>query len=64
MLDTFLKGFKPYLTPSNYDKFVAQLTAELTLQLEKAVFKMAFNRVTPPFHLSISLILYVLYTLL
>ncbi|XP_067931489.1 conserved oligomeric Golgi complex subunit 4-like isoform X2 [Watersipora subatra] len=44
VLDGFLKAFQTSLTPANYDKFISQLTAELTLQMEKAVFKLAFNR--------------------
>ena len=46
MLDNFLKAFKSSLTSANYDKFIAQLTTELTIQMEKAVFKIAFNRVS------------------
>lgn len=44
-LDGFMQQFKAYLTPSNYDRFISQTTIEVTSQMEKAVFKVAFNRV-------------------
>lgn len=34
------------LTSGNYDKFVSLITSEITSQMEKAVLKTAFNRVS------------------
>jgi len=46
-LDAFLQHFKPALTPTNYDKFMSQVTNEITCQMERAVMKITFNRVGP-----------------
>lgn len=43
-LDTLLAQFKKLLTPSNYETFVSNVTAEVTVQLEKATLKSAFSR--------------------
>lgn len=37
--------FQSALSAGNYDTFVGHVTAEVTLQLEKAVLKTSFNRV-------------------
>lgn len=44
-LDTLLASFKDTLTPTNFDKFVGVLTAEVTARLEKVIFKTTFNKV-------------------
>ena len=43
-LDGLLTSFKRSLTPKNYDALVNILVVEVTLQLEKAVFKSKFSR--------------------
>lgn len=43
-LDNLLGSFKRSLTPANYDVLVSILAAEVTLQLEKVVFKSKFSR--------------------
>jgi len=44
-LDTFLKSFKTCLSPSACEAFVTLVTAEIALQMEKAVLKNKFNRI-------------------
>jgi hypothetical protein len=36
---------KNSLTPGNYDTLVGHVSSEITIQLEKALMKMSFNRV-------------------
>ncbi|GLH15973.1 Conserved oligomeric Golgi complex subunit 4 [Gryllus bimaculatus] len=43
-LHGLLENFKESLTPGNYDTLVTILTEEVTIHLEKAVFKTSFNR--------------------
>lgn len=45
-LDSLLSSFKECLTAANYDTLVGILTSDVTVRLEKAVFKSTFNRVS------------------
>ena len=42
----FFDSFQESLTSNNYEKFVSLITGEVTSQLEKAVIKCTFNRVS------------------
>ena len=43
-IDTLLQSFKPSMTQTNFNSFVNIVASEVTLQLEKGVFKTSFNR--------------------
>lgn len=44
-LDGLLNSFKNSLSPRNYDALVSILATEVTIQLERAIKKISFNRV-------------------
>ncbi|CAG7837269.1 unnamed protein product [Allacma fusca] len=44
-LDSFFKSFKVCLSPSTYEAFVAMVTNEISIQMEKVLFKIKFNRI-------------------
>ena len=43
-IDMLIQSFKPSLTQANFDSFVNIVASEVTLQLEKTVLKISFNR--------------------
>jgi len=48
-LDAFFKSFKSCMSPSGYEAFVALVTTEISIQMEKALLKGRFNRVSVHF---------------
>ena len=51
-LDSFFKSFKVCLSPSTYEAFVAMVTTEISIQMEKFLFKVKFNRVSDTVEIS------------
>ena len=43
-IDMLIQSFRPSLTQANFDSFVNIVASEVTLQLEKTVLKISFNR--------------------
>lgn len=45
-LDAFCLSFKSCLSPTSYEAFVAMVTSEIALHMEKVLLKVKFNRVS------------------
>ena len=45
-LDSFFKSFNACLSPSSYEAFVAMVTSEIAIHMEKVLLKTKFNRVS------------------
>ena len=44
-LDEFISSFRNTLSSANYESLISLVAGELTYQMERAVLKIAFNRV-------------------